>query len=104
MTPVYDPRRVRIARAVAVAVDLAQLAATPFPGIGTALVVGLDVAAAVFFCVYLRPHWAFAPTFLAEAVPLVDVVPFWTLAVVLVTRGQGGRPTVPPPPLEAPRT
>lgn len=31
-------------------------------------------------------HWEFLPTFLAKLVPGVDLVPFWTLAVVNVYR------------------
>ena len=31
-------------------------------------------------------HWEFLPSFLAKLVPGVDLVPFWTLAVVNVYR------------------
>jgi len=31
-------------------------------------------------------HWAFLPTFIAELLPFVDLVPSWTLAVWLATR------------------
>ncbi len=46
-------------------------------------------------------HWAFLPTFLAEAVPWLDVVPTWTLAVVFATRN---REAVEPPKDAAPPT
>lgn len=31
-------------------------------------------------------HWEFLPSFLAKLVPGVDLVPFWTMAVVNVYR------------------
>jgi hypothetical protein len=31
-------------------------------------------------------HWEFLPSFLAKLVPGVDLVPFWTMAVVSVYR------------------
>jgi hypothetical protein len=31
-------------------------------------------------------HWEFLPSFLAKLVPGVDLVPFWTIAVVNVYR------------------
>jgi hypothetical protein len=31
-------------------------------------------------------HWEFLPSFIAELVPGLDLVPFWTLAVVNVYR------------------
>src|SRR4029453_14403993 len=46
-------------------------------------------------------HWAFLPAFLTELVPFVDLVPTWTIAVFLATRGQDvtpGAPNVPGPP------
>jgi hypothetical protein len=45
-------------------------------------------------------HWAFLPTFLAELVPGLDLVPTWTAAAFFVTRGQGN----PVPPRAEPPT
>jgi hypothetical protein len=33
-------------------------------------------------------HWAFLPSFVAELVPGLDLVPTWTVAVWLATRGR----------------
>jgi hypothetical protein len=101
VAPLLTPRRVWIARGLAVAVDLSQLAlgATPLNDV-------VDVAAAVAMVALVGWHWAFLPTFLAELVPFVDLVPTWTLAVMLATRGRavGVPPTVvvEPAPAEPP--
>ena len=48
-------------------------------------------------------HWAFLPTFLAELVPFVELVPSWTLAVVIATRGRSAAPPAALPPPGQPR-
>jgi hypothetical protein len=42
-------------------------------------------------------HWAFVPSFLAELVPGLDLVPTWTLAVLIATRQMN--PSRPEPPI-----
>jgi len=46
----------------------------------------LDLAVAAALVRLLGWHWEFLPAFLAELVPGIDLVPFWTLAVVNVYR------------------
>ena len=46
----------------------------------------LDVAVAAVLVHLLGWHWEALPTFFAELVPGVDLVPFWTLAVTNVYR------------------
>src|SRR2546427_3047446 len=46
----------------------------------------LDLAVAAVLVNLLGWHWEFLPAFLAELVPGIDLVPFWTLAVVNVYR------------------
>ena len=46
----------------------------------------LDVAVAAVMVRLLGWHWEFLPAFAAELVPAVDLVPFWTLAVLNVYR------------------
>jgi hypothetical protein len=77
---------------IAVAVDLAQYALLPAEL--TPLNNVIDVLTGVAMLVLVGWHWAFLPTFLAELVPFVDLVPSWTLAVMFATRG----PTAPEPP------
>ena len=46
----------------------------------------LDIAVAAVLVNLLGWHWEFLPAFLAELVPGVDLVPFWTMAVLNVYR------------------
>jgi len=46
----------------------------------------LDIGIAALMIHLLGWHWEFVPSFLAKLVPGVDLVPFWTLAVVNVWR------------------
>jgi len=46
----------------------------------------LDIAVAAVLVRLLGWHWEFLPAFLAELVPGVDLVPFWTIAVINVYR------------------
>jgi hypothetical protein len=92
MAPTLTPRRIWIARAIAVLVDLSQLALLPTEL--TPLNNAIDVVTAAVMVALVGWHWAFLPTFLAELVPFVDLVPSWTLAVVVATRG---RAALPPP-------
>jgi len=72
----------------------------------------VDVATAIAMTWLVGWHWAFLPTFVVEAVPIVDLVPTWTLAVLVATRGRvaPAPPTVtvgpaapaPPPPRSLP--
>ena len=91
-------RRILIARVIAVAVDLAQFALLPAEL--TPLNNVVDVLTGLAMLVLVGWHWAFLPTFLAELVPFVDLVPSWTLAVMFATRGQKAPepPGAPPPP------
>ena len=89
MTPPLPPAKARLALRIAIAADVLQVALLPFllaPPVYEAIDAALDVAVGITMCVLLRPHWAFAPAFAAELLPVVDVVPFWTLAVKYVTR------------------
>jgi hypothetical protein len=46
----------------------------------------LDFVLAVALTGLLGWHWEFAPSVIAKLVPGIDLVPFWTLAVVNVYR------------------
>ena len=46
----------------------------------------LDLAVAALLVRLLGWHWEFLPTFFAELVPGVDLIPFWTLAVLNLYR------------------
>jgi len=95
-------RRVVAARIVAVVADAVQLGLVPLFAEGAASLVNdaLDVAVGVAMIALLGWHWAFVPAFLAELVPVFDLAPTWTIAVLVATRGKGGAvvPIGPPPP------
>jgi len=86
------PRQAWTARGLALLVDLAQWAL--LPAALTPLNNVIDVATGLALIALVGWHWAFLPTFLAELVPFVDLVPSWTLAVAIATRGR----ISPPPP------
>jgi hypothetical protein len=46
----------------------------------------LDFGIAALLINLLGWHWEFLPSFLAKLVPGVDLVPFWTMAVINVYR------------------
>ncbi len=104
MAPLLTPRRIWIARGLAVLVDLAQFALLPAEL--TPLNNLIDVATALAMIALVGPHWAFLPTFVVEMVPFVDLVPTWTIAVAIATRGRVApssptvtvEPPAPPPP------
>jgi hypothetical protein len=57
----------------------------------------LDLGIGAVMVHLLGWHWEFLPSFLAKLVPGVDLVPFWTLAVVSVWRKAKRTAEVSPP-------
>jgi hypothetical protein len=88
------PARVRMARTLAVAADLLQIVIFPLfaPGAASPWDDALDLAVAAAMTWLVGWHWAFLPSFAAELVPGLDLVPTWTAAVFFVTRKGGGVP------------
>jgi hypothetical protein len=75
---------------LAIAADIVQLglmplfsegAISPFDDVLDVLVSGAMIALVGW-------HWAFAPAFVAELVPGLDLVPSWTMAAFIATRGK----------------
>ncbi|MFZ1377642.1 MAG: hypothetical protein WAS25_13710 [Geothrix sp.] len=87
--PPLSQTRIRIAWAIALAVDAIQVPATATGPVGWLLGAGLDLVMMVVMWSMLGFHWAFLPSFLTEWVPYLNMAPFWTLAVGLATRGRG---------------
>ncbi len=92
-------RRARGALLVAIVADALQLAALPFFASGTLSPLNdvLDVVVAIVLIWLVGWHWAFLPTFVAEVVPGLDLVPTWTAAVWLVSRRRKPRSAGSPP-------
>ena len=98
-------RRVLAARIIAIVADAVQVGVLPLfaGGAPEGFDAVLDVAVGAAMIALLGWHWAFLPAFLAELVPVVDLAPTWTLAVLIATRRAGwsgtphpGAPTEPP--------
>src|SRR5438046_5885258 len=84
-----SPRsRFRAAMILAMAADALQIFVFPLFAEGALSPADdvLDLAVAAVLVHLLGWHWEFLPAFAAELVPGVDLVPFWTLAVISVYR------------------
>jgi len=82
--------RFRTAMVLAMAADAVQIILLPMFSEG-ALSPADDILDFLVGAVLVRMlgwHWEFLPTFLAELIPGVNLVPFWTLAVANVYRKQ----------------
>jgi hypothetical protein len=88
MNKTLTKRRVWIARSIALAADALQLAVWPLfiGGAPEGLDAAVDAGVAIALCWLCGFHPAFLPAFVAEALPGVDLVPSWTLAVMIATR------------------
>jgi hypothetical protein len=84
-------RRIVAARIIAVVADAVQVGLLPLFAGGAPEVFDavLDVVVGAAMVALLGWHWAFVPAFLAELVPVVDLAPTWTLAVLFATRRAG---------------
>ncbi len=61
----------------------------------------LDVVVAWMLIRLLGWHWVFLPSFVAKLVPGVDLVPSWTMAVLVTTReARRAHPKIEPPIIE----
>src|SRR6266851_7049170 len=80
--------RFRAAMILAIAADAIQIVVFPLFAEGASSPADdvVDLAVAAVLVRLLGWHWEFLPAFLAELVPGVDLVPFWTLAVANVYR------------------
>ena len=78
----------RTALAVAILADALQIVFFPMfvEGALSPLDDLLDIAVAWVLIRLLGWHWAFLPSFVAKVVPGVDLVPTWTMAVLVATR------------------
>lgn len=80
--------RFQTAMILAVAADALQIFVLPFFAEGALSPADdiLDLAVAAILVRLVGWHWEFLPAFAGELVPGVDLVPFWTFAVMNVYR------------------
>ena len=85
--------KIRLAWIVAIMADLLQIIFLPVLGLGgfSPVMNGLDVLVAIAMILLLGWHVAFLPTAIAELIPALNLIPTWTAAVFLVTRGKKRR-------------
>ena len=90
MAKPLTPRQIKVVRSIAALVDVLQFAIFPlmFEGLLSPLNTAVDVVMAVVFTMIIGWHWALLPAFISELVPFWDLVPTWTAAVFLATRGR----------------
>ena len=81
-------RRVRAARLIAALADLLQIVLFPVfaPGAVAPWDDALDAVVGAVLVWLLGWNWALVPSFVAELVPGLDLVPTWTMAVFFATR------------------
>jgi hypothetical protein len=86
--PLSPRTRFRVALIVAMMADALQIFGFPLFAEGALSPADdvLDIAVSAVLVNLLGWHWEFLPAFLAELVPGVDLVPFWTMAVANVYR------------------
>jgi len=88
--PAERSTRRRIALAIAIAADAAQIAILPvfFAGLASPIDDVVDVIVGILMVVLLGWHLAFLPSFIVELLPGVDLFPTWTIAVLVATRAR----------------
>jgi hypothetical protein len=81
-------KRIWIARGIALAADALQLGLLPLfvGGVPEGADLALEAVTGALLCWLCGFHAAFLPTVIAEAVPMVDLFPSWTVATLFVTR------------------
>jgi hypothetical protein len=86
LEPSSNPRRTALA--IAILADAVQIVFFPMfvEGAFSPLDDLLDIAVAWTLIRLLGWHWVFLPSFVAKVVPGVDLIPTWTMAVLVATR------------------
>lgn len=80
--------RIKIARVIAVSADVLQIGLFPLfaPGFISPVDDALDVLVCVLLTWLVGWHYSFLPSFVVKVLPVADLVPTWTIAVLLATR------------------
>jgi hypothetical protein len=98
--PVLTRERVTCAYAVAITVDVLQLALGPIGWVFADQL--LDVVATILTWRFIGFHPLLLPTFALEFLPVVDMLPTWTGCVAIVValrkrqQDRGSQPPLPP--------
>ena len=89
------PRRI-LALCVAVGLDATQILLFPMFGEGFASPANdvVDGLAFIFFWRLIGWHFALLPSFIIKIIPVIDLAPTWTIAVLIATRTRQEPPVV----------
>jgi hypothetical protein len=92
---VLGERRILLARLIAIIADAVQIVFMPVFAGGAASIVNdaLDMAVGIAMIVLVGWNWVFLPALVAELIPMVDLAPTWTIAVLIATRRRGDQST-----------
>ncbi len=95
--PALTPQRIRAAYAVAITVDVIQIALGPLGWFFADEII--DIIAAILVWRLIGFHPLLLPTFVLEVVPVIDMMPTWTgcVAIVVNIRKRQQAVTVQPP-------
>jgi hypothetical protein len=96
-SPILTRERVMSAYAIAITVDVLQLALGPVGWLFADEL--LDVIASILVWRAIGFHPLLLPTFVLELLPVVDMMPTWTgcVAIVVALRKREQARTIPPP-------
>jgi hypothetical protein len=75
---------------IAICADLIEICLSPLfsEGIASPFDDILDTIVCVILSLLLGWHLAFVPSFAIKLIPLADIAPTWTIAVLIATRGR----------------
>ncbi len=96
LPPVLTRPRIWTACAVALVADGLQLVLGPLGWAG--LDEAIDVLVMLILSATIGFHPLFLPTFVAEFIPMVDMLPTWTACTMVVIGLRRKKSAVPPPP------
>ncbi len=88
-----SPKRIHFAWAIAILVDALQIGLFPITGtLSTWLGAPLDLVAMGILWALVGWHWALAPSFVFELLPIAELAPTWTLATWIAVRKRKALP------------
>lgn len=105
LPPELTRRRIWLAYGIALCADGLQFILAPLGPAGWIFIDDvIDVVAMLLLTLVLGFHPFFIPSFIAELIPVVDMLPTWTgcTALVIATRRRRATPAATPPPVPPP--
>jgi len=94
--PLVTRNRIWLARVIAIGADAMQFGIFPLfaEGFASPLNMITDVVIGTLMTFLVGFHIAFIPTFVIETLPMIDLAPTWTIAILIATRGGPRKPPI----------